>query len=65
MTELELSLARLQQDIEIPEVVLAIHPEIQKIIEKVKISNYNYSNSFSFLNSKKKKKKRKKEKNLP
>lgn len=36
MAELELSLLHLQQNVEIPEISLNIHPVVQKAVEKVK-----------------------------
>jgi hypothetical protein len=38
ITELELSLLHLQQNVEIPEISLNIHPIVQKTVEKVNIN---------------------------
>lgn len=35
--ELELSLLHLQQNVEIPEIHLAVHPYIQRAVDKVRI----------------------------
>lgn len=37
MAELELSLLHLQQNVEIPEIALNIHPVIQKAVDKVRL----------------------------
>jgi hypothetical protein len=39
--ELELSLLHLQQNVEIPETHLIIHPTIQKAVEQVRNSGWN------------------------
>ena len=38
ITDLELALLHLQDDIEIPEIVLTIHPAVKQLISKVKVT---------------------------